>query len=296
MRKAKKRCLAAILAALMLVNCVPAAGAAEQTSSTVPLTATVSAPVFSVTVPTTLAVHMNSAGVVTCGNIVITNNGTAPVLVADTQITALNGWTLVDYATTTFTSANDGQHRAAFRLTHQNGVTAAGGNSYQDIIPARGGRQTIAVSAKIPYQGPRGYNGNIAQIVLVLGWHAVPGCFNYTFEVSALNGNIEKRSGSLYEEYYHSAFSSPCDDTFYVSIYDGDGLVQLSPEQQQSIEWYYVEVYYRDQPDPSDVWEYIGSGCEATGNTIINGWGCYIFIKVCWNGYEHMFRISPTGS
>lgn len=295
MQKTGKRFLAAILAALMLVNCVPAAGAAEQTSGTVPLTATVSAPVFSVTVPTTLTIHMDDAGAITCGDIVITNNGTAPVLVADTQITALNGWTLVDYATTTFTSANDGQHRAAFRLTHQNGVTAAGGNSYQDIIPARGGRQAIAVSAKIPYQGPRGYNGNIAQIVLVLGWHAVPDSTNYRFVISALNGEIRENENYPYDIYDPYSIGSTSTDTFSVSIYDDNGLVELSPEQQQSIEWYRFECY-DGEPRPSDVWEHIGSGYEATGSIVIYGLSSYILIKICWNGYESMFRIFAYSS
>lgn len=118
-----------------------------------------SSAVFSVTVPTTLSIHMNANGGITCGNIVITNNGTESVVVEDAQITALNGWTLVDYATTTFTDANKGQHKVALQLESLDGA-----------IAANGGQKAIDVATKIPYQGVQMINTSIAQVVFVLGW------------------------------------------------------------------------------------------------------------------------------
>lgn len=162
-----------MLTVALLTTCFPAMAANDQTSSTVPLMVSTSDPVFSVSVPTTLPIHMDAAGNITCGDITITNNSSGPVLVEDTQITALNGWILADYATTTFTDANKGQHRAALQLNRSNGLTASGSDTNEDFIPAGGGRQTISAAAKIPYQGVDAVNTNIAQIVFVLGWHRV---------------------------------------------------------------------------------------------------------------------------
>lgn len=115
--------------------------------------------VFSVTVPTSVAIHMDASGGITCGNIVITNNSTESVLVKDTQVSALNDWTLVDYDTTSFTDANKGQHRVALRLDVPEGAVAA-----------NGGQKTIGVAAKIPYQGVQISNAAIAQVTFVVGW------------------------------------------------------------------------------------------------------------------------------
>lgn len=117
----------------------------------------ISTTVFSVTVPTTLAIHMDANGGITCGDITITNNGTESVIVDDAQVSALNGWTLVDYTSTTFTDANKGQHKVALKLGSLNGTIAAGG-----------GQKTIGVAAKIPYQGVKMTNTAIAQVVFVL--------------------------------------------------------------------------------------------------------------------------------
>lgn len=124
-----------------------------------PLAATV----FSVTVPTTVAIHMDASGGITCGNITITNNSSAAVMIKDTQVSALNGWTLMDYATTTFTEANKGQHKIALQLGAVDGA-----------ISANGGSKTIGVSAKIPRQGGQITNASIARVVFVLGWESPP--------------------------------------------------------------------------------------------------------------------------
>lgn len=118
-----------------------------------------SSAVFSVTVPTTLSIHMDANGGITCGNIVITNNGTESVVVEDAQITALNGWTLMNYATTSFTDANKGQHKVSLQL-----------GALEGPIAANGGQKNIDVAAKIPYQGVQMVNTSIAQVVFVLGW------------------------------------------------------------------------------------------------------------------------------
>ncbi len=194
MRRKIKQALALLLAVASLIACIPAVMAAEdQTSGTVPVTITADSPTFSVTVPTTLPIHMDANGGITCGDITITNVGVGPVLVGDTQLTALNGWSLLDYASTTFTDANKGQHKAALRLDRDSGLTAAGKNTGEDIIPAHGGTQRISLSAKIPYQGVDAVDTSIAQIVFVLGWHqAIP-----AVSVSLDRTEIEARTETL---------------------------------------------------------------------------------------------------
>lgn len=172
MRKSIKQALSLLLVAAMLIACIPAVMAAEdQTSGTVPVAITASTPTFSVTVPTTLPIHMDAYGDITCGDITITNNSAGPVLVEDTQLTALNGWALVDYDTTTFLDTDKGQHRVALQLDRDNGVTAAGADIGEDFIPAGGGQQTVSVSVKLPYQGVEMTDATIAQVVFVLSWH-----------------------------------------------------------------------------------------------------------------------------
>lgn len=172
MKKSIKQALSLLLVAAMLVACIPSVLAGEdQTSGTVPVAITASTPTFSVTVPTTLPIHMDAYGDVTCGDITITNNSAGPVQVEDTQLTALNGWTLVDYDTTTFSDTDKGQHRVALQLDRDNGVTAAGADTGEDFIPAGGGQQTVSVAVKLPYQGIEMTDATVAQVVFVLGWY-----------------------------------------------------------------------------------------------------------------------------
>lgn len=150
-----------------------------------PLAATV----FSVTVPTTVAIHMDASGGITCGNITITNNSSGAVLIKDAQVSALNGWTLMDYATTTFTDANKGQHKIALQLG------AVGG-----AISANGGSKTIGVSAKIPRQGAQVTNVAIAQVVFVLGWESsvpnVPAEALKSFTITVVETGSTRNGGS----------------------------------------------------------------------------------------------------
>lgn len=171
MKKRVQQAFALMLILVMLMGCVSALAAEDQTSGTVPVTITADTPTFSVTMPTALPIHMDAYGSITCENITITNNSAGSVLVKDTQLTALNGWTLENYATTTFTDADIGQHRVALRLDRGNGRTAGGSNIGEDFIPAGGGKQTVSVAAKLPYQGIDPPNTSIAQVVFVLGWH-----------------------------------------------------------------------------------------------------------------------------
>lgn len=146
--------------------------------------------VFSVTVPTTVAIHMDASGGITCGNITITNNSTDAVLIKDTQVSALNGWTLVDYATTTFTDANKGQHKIALQLSAVDGA-----------ISANGGSKTIGVYAKIPHQGGQITNASIAQVVFLLGWKDPPPAdvdilHRFSFSIGA-SGYIRQGSSGI---------------------------------------------------------------------------------------------------
>lgn len=169
--------------------------------------------VFSVTVPTTVAIHMDASGGITCGDIVITNNSTDAVLIKDTQVSALNGWTLVDYATTTFTDANKGQHKVALQLSAVDGT-----------ISANGGSKTIGVSAKIPRQGAQMTNTSIAQVVFVLGWESPPKAEilqRFSFTVSESGYARQGSSGIVNWSASSTASVSLVSHDDSVAIYEG---------------------------------------------------------------------------
>lgn len=155
-----------------------------------------SAAVFDVTVPTTLAIHMDAGGGITCGNIVITNNGTESVVVEDAQITALNGWTLVDYATTTFTDANKGQHKVALQL-----------GSLDGSIAANGEQKTVGVAAKIPYQGAKSTHADIAQVILVLGVPVLDASIDWEYTISGDTITLTKYIGKSNDVVVHNKYA-----------------------------------------------------------------------------------------
>lgn len=217
MTRSIKHVLSLLLVVAVIMTCLPAVMAADdQTSGTVPVTITASNPTFNVVVPTTLPIHMDAYGDVTCGNITIINNSAGPVLVEDTQLTALNGWTLVDYDTTTFRDADKGQHRVAFQLNRGNGVTAKKADTGQDFIPAKGGQQTVSVAVKLPYQGVEMTDAAIAKVVFVLSWYKIPEEITCAYTVNGREaGSItfHHETDNKYELLDYRSFSLPVEPT-----------------------------------------------------------------------------------
>lgn len=152
------------------------------------------------------------------GWLTITNNSSAAVLIKDTQVSALNGWTLVDYATTTFSDANKGQHKVALQLSSVDGT-----------ISANGGSKTIGVSAKIPRQGAQVTNAAIAQVVFVLGWESsvpdVPAEALKSFTITVVESGATR---------FGQYWSSPCTTELHIVSQVGtnvlyEGICSFSP-------------------------------------------------------------------
>lgn len=218
-----------------------------------------SAAVFNVTVPTTLPIHMDAYGNVTCGDIVITNNGIETVKVKDVQVTALNGWTLVDYATTSFTKANEGQHKVALQLGPWDGA-----------IAANGGQGTIEVAAKIPYQGAKVINADIAQVVLVLGVQAPDASIDWEYTIDGDTITLTKYIGEnldvvVHDKYYvgGKTYKTAID----VSAYYRRGPFNISDKQ------YYITSISFDSGIilPADMKE-VFNNCSAVTSLNLKEW------------------------
>lgn len=126
---------------------------------------------FSVTVPTTMDIHLSSNGAVTVAtDAAITNNSWEPVTVQSVTVTPLNNWTLADYATTTFGSGDMDRKALALQL---NGHNVPTNGVCDDIglpsIPANGGQVKIPYQAKVPVQSTA-FSGAVAKVVFTIGW------------------------------------------------------------------------------------------------------------------------------
>lgn len=218
-----------------------------------------SAAVIDVTVPTTLSIHMDANGDITCGDIVITNNGTESVVIAEAQVIALNGWTLVDYPTTSFTDANKGQHKVALQL-----------RSLDSSIAANGGQTTINVSAKIPYQGAKVINADIAQVVLVLGVQAPDASIDWEYTIDGDTITLTKYIGEnldvvVHDKYYvgGKTYKTAID----VSAYFRRGPFNISDKQ------YYITSISFDSGIilPADMKE-VFNNCSAVTSLNLKEW------------------------
>lgn len=227
--------------------------------------------VFSVTVPTTVAIHMDASGGITCGDIVITNNSTDAVLIKDTQVSALNGWTLVDYATTTFTDANKGQHKVALQLSAVDGA-----------ISANGGSKTIGVYAKIPHQGGQITNASIAQVVFLLGWKDPPP----TVPAEALKSftiTVVESGATRFGQYW----SSPCSTELHIVSQVGtnvlyEGTCSFSPP---------YDCHSVDNPKVTDIPSNLADGIMSIRVGSVD----FSFQGGQWVGSTRLFNVYSSG-
>lgn len=228
------------------------------------------ATVFSVTVPTTVAIHMDASGGITCGNITITNNSSGAVLIKDTQVSALNGWTLMDYATTTFTDANKGQHKVALQLGSVDGAISAGG------------QKTVGMSAKIPWQGSQGLTSSIAQITFVLGWRdpppAVPSEALKSFTITVVESGATR---------FGKYWSSPCTTELHIVSQVGtnvlyEGTCSISPP---------YDCHSVDNPKVTDIPSNLADGIMSIRVGDVD----FQFKDGQWVGNTRLFEVYSSG-
>lgn len=143
MKNLKKLCSALLAAALIFAMSVSAFAAGTQTvssdggSATTTVTLTADAAIFNVTVPTSIAVRINSDGSVTCpSDVKIVNNSTAAVKVSAIEMRK-GTWSLVPFTTDMSVERVDA-NKFGFSMT-------AGGNTAKTTSSADS--QTLTHSA-----------------------------------------------------------------------------------------------------------------------------------------------------
>ena len=142
-------------------------------SSQVPVELTQVGSTFSVTVPTSLPVHMAADGTITVSeqNSII-NNSYGPVEVKAVSVIPNAPWELVDF-NTEFTMSTAGQTKFGFQMNGVN-VTPAGvvDHSTFGVID---GQDSIdfTYDANVAYQEVAVSSAEIANVVFTIGWHEV---------------------------------------------------------------------------------------------------------------------------
>ncbi len=178
-----KKALALALAMLMAIVPAYAAGntvTSAGSSGTTPVELTADAATFSVTVPTSIAIHVNADGTCTCpSNVELTNESTAAVKV--TKIEMKNGtWTLVPYTTNMAVELVDAK-KLGFQVvvgTDTIATTATGNqtlthNAAQWTMPQKDAKLSLGFSAvSSAVSSPVTTAETAASIIFTVAWAA----------------------------------------------------------------------------------------------------------------------------
>ena len=177
-----KKSLSLALALCMMVSAtvIPAYAAEDVTEistagnpTAVPVVLQVEEAVFSVTVPTSLPVHIGSDGAVTTpeNGANIMNNSAAPVAVQNVNVTAAPGWTLIDYSTNP-TTFKINEKKLGLELnnvaTGENGVWTFSATDWPVI--AKDGSYNFKWKAILPPQTKDANGATMANVVFTIGW------------------------------------------------------------------------------------------------------------------------------
>jgi hypothetical protein len=169
----KKKILSSLLTLTLLFATGTVTALAD--SSTVPVDLTVEAPIFSVTVPTSLPITLTSTGEVqTASNAMVTNNSAGPVKITAITTNAINGWATEDYDAFAPKSAKINSKNFGLSLTlGQTDVHTKGANSNDftgSIGLAKGQSLALTYDAKLPAQKEANSNAQIAEVIFTVGW------------------------------------------------------------------------------------------------------------------------------
>lgn len=179
----KKTLICVTLAAMMALSCVTPALAVDIDTAggtgTTPVVLNVTPAVFSVTVPTALPVTMDADGAISVAdNAKIINNSVGAVRVADVEVSAVNGWSLIDFNTDRDTLLVDAK-QVGLEL-NGTGTTADGyefvasdWNVMAATDGADGGADECAVvyDAILPIQTSVITDATIAEVVFTITWN-----------------------------------------------------------------------------------------------------------------------------
>lgn len=159
-----------VVAGILLTNLIIPANAIEVNSSTVPVTLDAETARFSVAVPTSLPVWVDTDGGVTVAdNAKIVNNSLGPVKVKGVSIQGLNGWSLLDYSQDTKGLPVDSK-QAGFILNGDQTTSSSLVFNYENwpVIPSNG-EQPLIYNSHIAPQS-KAIKEEIAQVIFTVGW------------------------------------------------------------------------------------------------------------------------------
>lgn len=181
--KVSKILTSILVLSLLFSLCVPAFAVDVNTSGStgeVPVELTTEAPIFSVTVPTSLPITVKADGShVYATNAKIINNSKGMVEVTNMEIEGTNGWVIVDYDTDMAAEAVDtkvvamkinncettGADAIAFDNTgYANFNVMTGVDGTDNTIP-------ITYDAKLPTQSTIINGTSIATVIFTLAWY-----------------------------------------------------------------------------------------------------------------------------
>ena len=165
MKKLISIALAMALSMMLFIT----ANAADSDNLDSALALTAEPAVFSVTVPTTLPVAIDSNGVVTCAdNAKVINNSKAPIRIARCTVTPASSWTLSAWDTN-FNAVQAGRKEMAMQLFGQ-GVPTAGTLTLTNEVISGGGEAPLNYDVKLPMQLAAASSLKIADVTFVISW------------------------------------------------------------------------------------------------------------------------------
>lgn len=144
-------------------------------SSNVPVDLTVEAPIFSVTVPTSLPITLTSTGdVVVADNAAIVNNSAGPVVITGITTNGINGWATEDYDAFAPNSVKLNTKNFGMALTLGSANIHTKGGNLNDfsgsITLAKGESLPLIYNAKVPAQKEASSNNQIAEVIFTVNW------------------------------------------------------------------------------------------------------------------------------
>lgn len=252
---------------------------------------------FSVTLPTSLSVTIGADGSHVSQTARIENTGAAVIKVTDVSCTPANGWMLRDYDNMDPNVLPLGEHSVGFKI-RQAGCTSYSKSwdvvdmtfqYYEDSFAeiSYGNSAALEFEVCIPAQS-RAMTVKLIDVTFVVSAY-----HNYSLEVTAQN------SGFVEVDYFQCPLYQQIEairtDTFSVTVYDNGVPLATPPSEWLPCEWYSVETYSTNIPDPSADWQYIQMGNNLFMPVELYGMGNVIFLKACWNGYECVVVIPSRG-
>ncbi|WP_294852427.1 hypothetical protein [uncultured Oscillibacter sp.] len=180
----KKHIISGVLSlSLVLCMSVPAFAADVSTaggSGAVPIPLTVAAATFSVTVPTSLPINVDTDGnVTTATNLKIVNNGHGAVKVTNMSVKGIEDWQIVSYDNANMVSEKVNAHKIAMAIngdktTADDTITFSSTNfpKLDGANATNSDELTITYNAKVPAQATTLDNVKVVEITFVIGWDA----------------------------------------------------------------------------------------------------------------------------